>query len=86
MMTMNQIGDIPYRGYDKFGLGFQIVSEKNGDVPAQPGSYSWGGAYATSYWVDPKEKIITILYRQMWGTHGGEIDNKFRVLVYQALN
>jgi len=86
MMTMNQIGDVPYRGYDKFGLGFQIVSEKNGDVPAQAGTYSWGGAYATSYWVDPKEKMVMLFYRQLQRTtHGGLADN-FRVLVYQALN
>jgi CubicO group peptidase (beta-lactamase class C family) len=86
MMTMNQIGDLTFRGYDKFGLGFQIVSEKNGDVPAQPGTYSWGGAYATSYWVDPKEKMVMLFYRQLQRTtHGGLADN-FRVLVYQALN
>lgn len=86
MMTMNQIGDITFRGYDKFGLGFQIVSEKNGDVPAQAGTYSWGGAYATSYWVDPKEKMVMLFYRQLQRTtHGGLADN-FRVLAYQALS
>ena len=86
LMTMNQIGDIPYRGYDKFGLGFQIVSEKNGDVPAQAGSYSWGGAYATSYWVDPKEKMVMLFYRQLQRTTRGGLADNFRVLVYQALN
>jgi len=86
MMTMNQIGDLDLEG-DKFGLGFRVTSEKgSGMYPNQAGSYGWGGAFATVYWVDPKEKMITILYRQMWGTLGGEIDNKFRVLVYQALN
>jgi len=86
LMTMNQIGDIPFRGYDKFGLGFQIVSEKNGDVPAQPGTYSWGGAYATSYWVDPKEKMVMLFYRQLQRTTRGGLADNFRVLVYQALN
>jgi CubicO group peptidase (beta-lactamase class C family) len=86
MMTMNQIGDLPYRGYDRFGLGFQIVSEKNGDVPAQPGSYSWGGAYATSYWVDPKEKMVILFYRQLQRTTRGGLADNFRVLAYQALN
>ena len=86
MMTMNQIGDLPFRGYDKFGLGFQIVSEKNGDVPAQAGSYSWGGAYATSYWVDPKEKMVILFYRQLQRTTKGGLADNFRVLVYQALN
>jgi CubicO group peptidase (beta-lactamase class C family) len=56
MMTMNQIGDLEFRGGDKFGLGFQIVTEQDGNVPAQAGSYSWGGAYATSYWWIPRKK------------------------------
>ena len=86
MMTMNQIGDLNLEG-DKFGLGFRICSEKSSALfPNQPGTYSWGGAFSTAYWVDPKEKMITIIYRQMWGTHGGDIDNKFRVLAYQALD
>ncbi|MEJ7778023.1 MAG: serine hydrolase domain-containing protein [Daejeonella sp.] len=46
MMTMNQIGDLSL-GDDKFGLGFQIVSEKgSGRTPAQEGTFSWGGAFA----------------------------------------
>jgi len=86
MMTMNQIGDIEYRGDDKFGLGFQIVSEKNGNVPAQAGTFSWGGAYSTSYWVDPKEKIVMLLYRQLQRSTHGDIAEKFRALTYGALN
>jgi CubicO group peptidase (beta-lactamase class C family) len=86
MMTMNQIGDIVFRGDDKFGLGFQIVSEKNGNVPAQAGTYSWGGAYSTSYWVDPKEKIVMLFYRQLQRTTHGDVVEKFRALTYSALN
>ena len=86
MMTMNQIGEAEFRGDDKFGLGFQIVSEKNGNVPAQGGTFSWGGAYATSYWVDPKEKIVMLLYRQLQRTTHGDIVEKFRALTYAALN
>jgi CubicO group peptidase (beta-lactamase class C family) len=85
MMTMNQIGDLNL-DQDKFGLGFKITTEKGSSLfPNQAGTYSWGGAFSTAYWVDPKEKMITLFYRQMWGTHGSDIDNKFRVLAYQAL-
>jgi CubicO group peptidase (beta-lactamase class C family) len=86
MMTMNQVGDIVFRGDDAFGLGFQIIGAKNGNVPAQPGTFSWGGAYATSYWVDPKEKIVMLLYRQLQRTTHGEIVEKFRALTYGAIN
>jgi CubicO group peptidase (beta-lactamase class C family) len=86
LMTMNQIGDLS-RGDDKFGLGFQIVSEKgSARTPAQQGTYSWGGAFATSYWVDPKEKLVLLFYRQLQGTTHGDLPEKFRSLVYQAIN
>ncbi|MBL7744025.1 MAG: serine hydrolase [Chitinophagaceae bacterium] len=86
MMTMNQVGDTVFRGDDKFGLGFQIVSEKNGNVPAQAGTFSWGGAFATSYWVDPKEKIVMLFYRQLQRSTHGDVVEKFRALTYAALN
>ena len=86
MMTMNQVGDISFRNNDGFGLGFQIVSEKDGDVPSQAGTFSWGGAYSTSYWVDPKEKMVILFYRQLQRTTHGDLAEKFRALAYQALN
>lgn len=86
MMTMNQIGDIAFRPDDKFGLGFQIVSDKNGNSPANPGTFSWGGAFSTSYWVDPKEKIVMLFYRQLQRSTHGDVVEKFRALTYGALN
>ena len=60
MMTMNQVGDLSL-GADKFGLGFQVVTERgSARTPANEGTFSWGGAFATSYWVDPKEKIVML--------------------------
>ncbi len=86
MMTMNQIGHIN-RGDNKFGLGFGITTEKGSSVlPTPEGVFEWGGAFATTYWADPKEKLIGIIYRQLWGTTHREAPSKFKVLVYQALN
>lgn len=86
LMTMNQVGDLS-RGDDKFGLGFQLISEKgSARTPAQEGTYSWGGAFATSYWVDPKEKIVMLFYRQLQGGTHGDVVEKFRALTYQAIN
>jgi CubicO group peptidase (beta-lactamase class C family) len=85
MMTMNQIGDLS-RGDDKFGLGFQIVTERgSARTPAQAGTFSWGGAFATSYWVDPKEKMVMLFYRQLQSSTKGEVVEKFRALTYQAI-
>ena len=86
MMTMNQIGELDLEG-NKFGLGFGIVTEKGSSLfPHQAGTYSWGGAFSTTYWVDPKENMVVLLYRQMWGAHGTDVDQTFKVLVYQAIN
>src|SRR6187399_3607277 len=85
MMTMNQIGDIE-RGGNKFGLGFGITTEKGSSLlPTPEGVFEWGGAFATTYWADPKENLIGVFYRQLYRTTIGEIANKFKVLVYQAL-
>ena len=85
MMTMNQIGDISL-GDDKFGLGFQVVTERgSARTPAREGTFSWGGAFATSYWVDPKEKLVLLFYRQLQGSTHGDVVEKFRALTYQAI-
>jgi CubicO group peptidase (beta-lactamase class C family) len=86
MMTMNQIGDLSLGDNEKFGLGFAIATEKtSAKFPAQQGTYTWGGAFATTYWVDPTEKMVVLLYRQMWGSHS-QIDPLFKALVYQAIS
>ena len=86
MMTMNQIGDVPF-GNDKFGLGFAVVTERgSAAMPSQEGTYSWGGAFKTSYWVDPKEKMVIVFYRQLLNTTHNELADKFRVMAYSALN
>lgn len=86
MMTMNQIGSLRL-GVDGFGLGFQIQSEEgSAKMPMQQGSFGWGGAFSTTYWADPKEKIVALIYKQVWSDRNGDAANKFRVMVYSALN
>jgi len=86
MMVDNQIEGVPYAA-GTFGLGFQVVTEKNsGSAPAQIGTFSWGGAYGTSYWVDPKEKMVYLFYRQLQVRSHNEVVEKFRALTYQAIN
>src|SRR5689334_8930589 len=86
MMTSNQIGDIDF-GDDKFGLGFGIVTEKgSAKTPVSPGTFSWGGMFSSSYWIDPKEKIIAQFFLQQFPNSHGDIHDKFKILVYQAIN
>ena len=92
MMTMNQIGDLTVNvgegaGSNKWGLTFSIETEQGSRlVPSQAGSYGWGGVFGTSYWVDPKEDMLVILYGQIWGPHAGLAGRQFKPLVYQAIN
>ena len=91
MMTMNQIGDLFVNIGDskdnKFGFGFAIVSESGSRfTPSQVGTYAWGGVFSTTYWVDPKENMIVLLYEQMWGPHVADTHKLFHALVYQAIN
>lgn len=91
MMTENQIGDLhpnigDHADENKFGFGFFIISDKGSKLgPSLEGTYSWGGVFATSYWVDPKEEMVVLIYRQMWGPYVSNTDKAFSPLVYQAL-
>ena len=91
MMTMNQIGDLSVNigtsKDNKFGFGFSIISESGSKfTPSQAGTYSWGGVFSTTYWVDPREGLIVLLYEQMWGPRIVDTQKLFKTLVYQAIN
>ncbi len=85
IMTMNQIGDL-FLGNNKFGLGFNVVTEAGSALtPVPEHTFSWGGAFSTIYWADPQEKIIGLFYRQLWNDPAPEAAQKFKVMVYSAL-
>jgi CubicO group peptidase (beta-lactamase class C family) len=86
LMTTNQIGKLNL-GRDKFGLGFQITTaEGQAKLGITEGSFSWGGYFATNYWADPRERLVCLLFIQQSPFSHSEIPDKFRALVYQALN
>jgi CubicO group peptidase (beta-lactamase class C family) len=86
LMTSNQIGDLSL-GSDKFGLGFQITTARGqAKLGITEGSFAWGGYFATTYWADPKERLVCLLFIQQFPFSHGEIQDKFRAMVYQALN
>lgn len=88
LMGRNQIGDsFVWDRNDKFGLGFQIITEdtRYGDQ-ATPGSLTWGGAYCSEHTIDKKEGLIMLVFTNVspyaWY---GEFVRKFRILAYGAL-
>ena len=85
LMTSNQIGDLNI-GRDKFGLGFEITTDNGQAVLGiSEGSFSWGGYFATTYWADPKEHLVCLLFIQQSPYRHSEITDKFKAMVYQAL-
>lgn len=86
LITSNQIGDLNV-GKDKFGLGFEITTEAGQAVLGiSEGSFAWGGYFGTTYWADPEERLVCLLFMQQVPLSHGEIQNKFKAMVYQALD
>jgi CubicO group peptidase (beta-lactamase class C family) len=86
LITCNQIGEIDLGG-NKFGLGFEITTAKGqAKLGVSEGSFAWGGYFGTTYWADPNEKLVCLLFIQQVPLRHSEIQDKFRALVYQALN
>lgn len=70
----------------RFGLGFALETEENDyQSPLSIGSFSWGGAFNTSYWADPKENLIGIIYTNVFNLNTQNVSEKFKVLTYQAI-
>lgn len=72
-------------GVPDFGLGFGVVSDlgKAGEL-GSVGSYSWGGAFNTTFWVDPSENLVGVFMSQARPVES-DISARFGTLVYQAL-
>ena len=85
LMTQSQINDL-WLGTDKFGLGFEITTEKGAAIVARSkGSFSWGGYYGTTYWADPEKKLVCLIMTQQTPNSHGDLAQKFEVAVYQSL-
>ncbi len=83
LMLTNQL-QLPIT--EKFGLGFGLETMENDyKSPVSIGSFNWGGAFNTHYWADPKEKLIGIIFTNMYSSPSWSIGDKYRVLVYQAI-
>lgn len=68
------------------GLGFVTVEDITLiDLPGNKGEYSATGAFNTYLWVDPEDKIIAMVWTQLWPYAGSPLAKDFKVLVNQAL-
>lgn len=71
---------------EQFGLGFGLETMENDfRSVVSLGSFTWAGAFNTHYWADPKEKLIGIIFTNMYSSPYWTIGERYRVLVYQAI-
>jgi CubicO group peptidase (beta-lactamase class C family) len=67
-----------------FGLGFAVrLAAGEHPLPGSVGDYRWGGAYRTTFLIDPKQDLVAV---SMVNQRSAERHSKlFRTLVHQAL-
>ena len=89
LMISNHSGDgIVYNrgpGYS-FGLGFAILSDagKSRDH-LTPGSFTWGGAWGTVFWVDPVEEMVGIMMTQITSYRHMSVRHDLGVTAMQSI-
>ena len=86
LMTSNHLRNVTFRDGVGFGLGFSVVTDEGArGEPGSVGEYGWGGAYHSTYWVDPHEQLVVVHLTQV--LPAGDLDDfgKVRAIVYQAI-
>ena len=89
LMASNHVGDMfngklgrPAHGMG-FGLIVQVVEDNvAAGLRVSNGSFGWDGAFGTQVWVNPKEKMVTIIMIQ---TQVPQVQRDFENAVMQAI-
>ncbi len=92
IMTANHTGNmvIPMQG-PGFGFGMGVGVYAGGSprpIMRSAGTYGWGGAAGTTFFVDPKEKLLAVCFTQVLNAMimpGNNYQEEFERLVYQGL-
>jgi CubicO group peptidase (beta-lactamase class C family) len=87
LMTADHLHNITgYRSSQTFGLGFAVLEELGrGGKLGSVGTFDWGGAAGTKFWIDPREELIGIFMVQIL-PHRTRMGDEFRLLTYQAID
>ncbi|MBM3801219.1 MAG: beta-lactamase family protein [Acidimicrobiia bacterium] len=86
LMTVDHLVDKKISDGVGFGLGFSVVKDLGArGVPGSLGEFGWGGAYHSSYWVDPQKQLVVVYFTQLIPAGNVDDHGKLRALIYQAL-
>lgn len=90
LMTTSHTADLPNGGGSiigagsHFGLGFRVVTDLGAtQALGSTGMFGWSGIYGTTFWVDPRERLVAVLMVQRYP--GSIAAAVFQPLVYQAI-
>lgn len=85
MIKSNQIGDL--WGDNKFGYGLMITMPEGVEEGFRPvGSLGWGGAFQTTFWIDPSNEMVAVLMTQVIPSpYRDELFKGFERALYSAL-
>lgn len=86
LMTQNHVGALYAAPGMGFGLGFAVRLDVGAaGVPGSEGEYGWGGAYHSTYWVDPVERLVVLYFTQVIPATGLDDHARLRALVYASI-
>lgn len=85
LMTRDHVGDAVGWPGQGFGLGFRVLEDPGtaGQFGAT-GTYGWGGAYHSTYWVDPVEELVVVYMTQLVPASVDDHE-RLNAMVYQAI-
>ncbi len=72
-------------GSTAMGLSVGVVTDASKHFhPESEGTYNWGGYFYTSFWVDPKEKLVGVLMSQINPVES-RMSGQFKIMAYSAI-
>jgi len=81
----DSFSEVDYAGVG-FGLGFSVLLDRRKNKSlASEGTFGWGGAASTAFWVDPEEDLTVSFFTQLLPSGTYPIRRELQQLVYQAL-
>ena len=86
-MMKNQVGEL-WNDNKYYGLAFGVVTDKGialGGIGSQ-GTFDWGGYFNTSYFADPEENIIGLIFKQTSGRVEDPTSWQFRQMVMSSVD
>ena len=71
----------------EYGLAFGLLSKNQFDKggAGSIGTLTWGGYFNTSYFADPEENVIGLIYKQTQNIENDSTSGGFRELVFQSI-